>query len=229
MGTTEVHHPSMKTTFSQLEPAPLSNRIAHLIEEAIMNGTMKQGERINTDALARQFKVSHIPIREALKKLEAVGLIVREVNKSARVLELSRDDVKHIFEVRKVLEGLAVSLAADHLDSRSKDLLQSLVDRMWKTAKSKDFVRMFAADKEFHQIIWDLSGNPFLVKSLSTLLSPYFGFLATRGYFSYKHELSYVPTVHQEVLDAIAKGDGDEARQVLIDVHNRSMHLMLKD
>lgn len=217
----------MKNRFSQIEPLPLSARIARQIEDAIMSGRIGLGDRINTDELARQFKVSHIPIREALKRLEAVGLIVPEANKSARVLDLSEEDVRHIFEVRKTLEGLAIALAATRIDSTAKKNLQNTVQKMRETAKTKDFVSMFAADKKFHQTIWELSGNPFLVKSLNHLLMPYFGFLATRGYYSHLDNLSYVPRVHEEILDALANEDVDLARQVLVDVHDRSMRLML--
>jgi len=217
----------MTTSFSQIEPLPLSHRIARRIEDAIMNGHIRLGERINTDELARQFKVSHIPIREAIKRLEAVGLIVPEANKSARVLNLSDDDVRHIFEVRKALEGLAVARAATRLNAENQKNLQAMVHKMRQTAKSKDFVSMFAADKKFHQTIWDLSGNPFLVKTLSQLLMPYFGFLATRGYYAHLHDLSYVPRVHQEILDALSSSNVRKAQSVLVDVHDRSMELML--
>ena len=217
----------MKKSFSQIELLPLSDRIARQIEDAIMSGRIGLGDRINTDELARQFKVSHIPIREALKRLEAVGLIVPEANKSARVLDLSKEDVRHIFEVRKTLEGLAVALAATRIDAGGKKDLQAMVQKMRQTAKSKDFVNMFAADKKFHQTIWNLSGNPFLVKMLNQLLMPYFGFLATRGYYAHLDNLSYVPRVHQEILDALLSADVERAQRVLVDVHTRSLQLMM--
>lgn len=217
----------MTRSFAQIQPLPLSHHIAKLIEDAIMSGRIRLGERINTDELARQFKVSHIPIREALKRLEAVGLIIPEANKSARVLDLSDEDVRHIFEVRKSLEGLAVTLAARRMDASHKKKLQAMVQQMRQTAKSKDFVSMFAADKEFHETIWDLAANPFLVKTLNQLLMPYFGFLATRGYYAHQDNLTYVPRVHQEILDALLSEDVERAQRVLVEVHNRSMQLML--
>jgi DNA-binding GntR family transcriptional regulator len=219
----------MKPVFSELGTTTLSNRIAQQIEEAILCGTIKSGERITADAVARQFRVSHIPVREALKQLEVVGLVVSEPNKGARVVELSKDDVKHIFTVRKALEGLAASLAAARIDKQSKKRLQSLVEKIRAAAKSKDFIEMFAADKKFHQIIWELSGNPFLVKSLSALLLPYFGYMATQGYFRHRAQLSYVPKVHQEILNAIASGNGERAQRVIVDIHSRSMQRMLKE
>lgn len=217
----------MPRSFSQIEMLPLSDRIARRIEEAIMMGRIHQGDRINTDELARQFKVSHIPIREAIKKLEAVGLIVSEANRSARVLELTEDDVRHIFEVRKTLEGLAVARAAHRMDTDSKKNLEAVVQKMRQAAKAKDLASLFSADKKFHETIWDLSGNPFLIKTLSQLLMPYFGFLATRGYYAHLDNLSYVPRVHQEILDALSSSNPERAQRVLVDVHDRSMRLMM--
>jgi len=218
----------METAFSQLQPVALSNRIALLIEEAIMNGSIKPGERLNTDKLAREFNVSHIPVREALKRLEVVGLVVMEPNKGASVVELSEDDVSQIFLVRKALEGLAVNLAASRSDRARQKQLQALVDKMSEASKSKDFIAMFEADKKFHQTIWEMTGNRFLAKALNNLLLPYFGYVATKGYFQNRTKIDYVPSVHQKVLDAISSGDGDSAQQVIVEVHNRSMHLMLK-
>jgi len=56
---------------------------------------------------------------------------------------------------------------------------------------------------------------------------PYFGFLATRGYYAHLNDLSYVPRVHQEILDALSGSNVKKAQAVLVDVHDRSMHLML--
>lgn len=213
--------------FTELESGTLSEQIAERIEKAIVSGAIGQGEALNTDALARQFKVSHIPIREALKTLEAVGLIIQEPNKSARVVELTREDIKDIFEVRKALEGLAVMEATNRLDEPNKQRLQSLVDRMRQGSRSKDYSLILPADKEFHQHIWRVSRNRFLIRGLSNLLLPYFGYLATRGYFLHRNGLDYVPRVHQEVLDAMVGGNGENARQVLAEVHDHSANLML--
>lgn len=188
-----------------------------------MSGTLKPGDRINVDKLALQFKVSHIPVREALKRLEAIGVLVVEPNKGAHVPELSRNDIKNIFEIRKALEGLAASLAAGRIDRDQKRSLQTQVRKMQEASNSNDFFKLFAADKEFHRILWDLSGNPFLVKSLSILMLPYFGFLAARGYYVHREQPGYVPQVHQEILDALCSGNGKRAREVILSVHDRSM------
>ncbi len=192
-----------------------------------MRGALKPGERINVRSLALQFKVSHIPIREALKRLEATGVIVVEPNKGAMVPELSLEDVKKILEIRKALEGLAAGLAAKRMHTQDRHKLQTLVKRMREAAKSKDFFKMFEADHRFHCALWDLSGNPYLVKSLSMLLLPYFGFVAGRGYYEHREDLGYVPQVHQEILDALSSGDADRASEAIRRVHCKSIEKLL--
>jgi DNA-binding GntR family transcriptional regulator len=86
---------------------------------------------------------------------------------------------------------------------------------------------MYAADKKFHQAIWDLSKNPYLIRVLTHLLMPYFAYLATRAYYSHADDLSYVPRVHQEILDALYSADGERARDVMVEVLNRSMKRVL--
>jgi len=218
----------MESIFPRLESTTLSDRIFRHVQEAIMTGTLAPGERIHADALARQFKVSHIPVREALTHLEAVGLIVQERHKGARVIELSQDDIRHIFEIRKILEGLAVRLAAANINEQEKKRLQSLVDEIGEAAKAKDFLRMDNADQEFHQTIWRISGNPYLYNILLTLLSPYFGYLASKGYYFRRKQLSSVSEIHQSILDAITRGDGLVAQETIIRVHNRTANLLLK-
>lgn len=220
---TERRPEDMKTTFSRLKPSTLSTQIGQSIQEAIMRGALKPGERINVRKLALQFRVSHIPVREALKRLEATGVIASEPNKGALVPELSIEDVKKIIEIRKALEGLAAYLAAQRINPQTSRKLQSLVKRMRTAAKAKDLFKLFDADNQFHRTLWELSGNPFLIKTLSALLLPYFGFVAGKGYHAHRQDLTYVPQVHQEILDAVSSGDSDRARDAILIVHSKSI------
>ena len=120
-------------------------------------------------------------------------------------------------------------MAAYNIDEHTQKLLQSFVDEMGQAAKTKDFFKMHNADYRFHQTIWKSSANPYLYRILSNLLSPYFGFLASKGYHFRIKQLGYVPQVHQSILDAIARGDGQQAQEAMISVHNRTARLLLKE
>jgi len=213
-------------TFSRLVPSTLSTQISQSIHDAIVGGTLKPGERINARSLAQQFRVSQIPVREALKRLEATGVIILEPKKGALVPELSIEDVKKIIEIRKALEGLAAYLAAQRMDGGNKRKLQTLVKRMLVAAKAKDFLKLFEADNQFHRTLWNLSGNQFLVKTLSSILTPYFGVIAGRGYHVHRKDLMYVHHVHQDILDALSSRDSKRARETILKVHSRSIDLL---
>jgi DNA-binding GntR family transcriptional regulator len=92
---------------------------------------------------------------------------------------------------------------------------------MRQSAKIKDLVSMFAADKEFHEIMWGVAGNPVLMKALNTLLLPFFGFMASNGYFANRQNLGRVVREHQELLDALCGKDRNRARKIFVDGHSR--------
>lgn len=218
----------MTRTFRKLEAGTLADQIAARVEEAIMSGTVRAGEHLSATTLAREFNVSHIPVREALKQLEASGLIVQEANKRPRVVVLSQEDIQNIFAVRKILEGEAAARACTYFNAAARDNLQTFVEIMQDAAKVEDFHKLLACDKEFHKFVWQCARNPFLTKSLSNLSSPYFGFLAGRGYYLHREHLSVVAEIHQIILDGLASGDPEKAKSAMTGVHTRSEKFLLE-
>ena len=88
----------------------LPDRIYLSLEEAILEGKVKPGDRLIEDELSKGFGVSRGPIREALRLLEKDGLVKRVPRKGAIVEWISKDDISEMFEVRSVLEGLAAKI-----------------------------------------------------------------------------------------------------------------------
>ena len=87
-------------------------RVRDLLEEAILEGELKPGERLRAEALAQRFGTSRTPIREALLQLEAQGLVEVEPNRGAVVRTFDRDDLRDLYEVRALLEPHAAARAA---------------------------------------------------------------------------------------------------------------------
>ncbi len=87
-------------------------RVRDLLEEAILEGELKPGERLRAEALAQRFGTSRTPIREALLQLEGQGLVEVEPNRGAVVRAFDRDDLLDLYEVRALLEPAAAALAA---------------------------------------------------------------------------------------------------------------------
>jgi len=95
------------------ENSTIPDRIFSLIKEAIVEGEMAAGSKISEPELARAYGISRGPLREAIGRLEACGLVVRRPNVGARVVTLSNRQLIEIFHVREALEGMSARLAAN--------------------------------------------------------------------------------------------------------------------
>ena len=111
------------------ENGTIPDRIFSLIKEAIVEGEMAAGSKISEPELARAYGISRGPLREAIGRLEACGLVVRRPNIGARVVTLSSSQLIEIFHVREALEGMAARLAAQHMSDEEIADLRCLLDR----------------------------------------------------------------------------------------------------
>ncbi|MBR9904685.1 MAG: GntR family transcriptional regulator, partial [Gammaproteobacteria bacterium] len=92
-----------------------SEVIVKHLREAIIAGQIEEGEPIRQDDIANKFNVSKIPVREALKRLEAEGLVLFQRNKGAVVTKISEPELAQMFEVRVLLEVEAIRLAVPNM------------------------------------------------------------------------------------------------------------------
>ena len=111
--------------------------IALVIEEAIVSGELAPGTVLRQEQLSEQFQVSRTPIREALRKLAALGLVSFEPNRGVRVRTITREELREAFLVRAELEGLATGVAATRMTD------EALAD-------------LVAAEKRFHRLTEDI-------------------------------------------------------------------------
>src|SRR5512140_2892556 len=93
----------------------LADAVAERLREQITNGELHEGEQLRQDAIAKEFQVSRIPVREALLHLEAEGLITTVANRGAVVSALSPEEIEELFDIRSVLECHALRLAIPNL------------------------------------------------------------------------------------------------------------------
>src|SRR3989442_13198220 len=116
--TSSSSSPCPRTTISTEMPMLTSTKaddIALVIEEAIVSGELAPGSVLRQEQLSEQFKVSRTPIREALRRLAALGLVDFVPNRGVRVRMISREELHEAFLVRAELEGLATELAAERM------------------------------------------------------------------------------------------------------------------
>src|SRR5690349_19760141 len=131
-------------------------RVRDLLEEAILEGELKPGERLRAEALAQRFGTSRTPIREALLQLEARGLVEVEPNRGAVVKTFDRDDLQDLYEVRALIEPHAAARAATRITASQIAELERLCDE-------ED---QLVANEAFHRIILEAAESPRLIVAM---------------------------------------------------------------
>jgi len=131
-------------------------RVRDLLEEAILEGDLKPGERLRAEALAQRFGTSRTPIREALLQLEAQGLVDVEPNRGAVVRSFDRDDLFDLYQLRALLEPRAAALATPRISEQDIEALHALCE-------AEDHM---AANEAFHRIILEAAGSPRLLDAM---------------------------------------------------------------
>jgi DNA-binding GntR family transcriptional regulator len=137
--------------------------------ECILDGTYSPGYRIVIHALAQQFKVSAIPVREAIRRLEAEGLVVFQPNKGACVAPADPGAFDQGLSVVAVLEGYATALAAPAMDTKAVVHLTEINRQMVDAMNDLDALRFGALNRDFHAYIYEFCANAELVELLDDI------------------------------------------------------------
>ena len=183
---------------------------------AIRMGTLQPGSRIIAEDIASELDMSRMPIREALRRLSAEGLISLRTNRGAVVKKLSKEEVSEIFEMRAVLEGLAAGMAAKKATASDIQELELLLARL--RAVQNDLPLWITAHREFHEKISAISRAPRIlaqITSLHALIEP-----LMRVWIESSPESKNVNSVHERILEVMKSGDAEEMEQ-LIKKHSR--------
>lgn len=175
------------------------------VQALIMDHAVAPGARINIDALARQLEVSPTPVREALARLEADGLVRKRplAGYTAAPL-LTRDEFEELVEMRLILEPPAASRAASVAAASDVDQLRAEADL---PDPQPGIAAFTAQDARFHNLVAELSGNRMLHEAVVRLRSHLHLF---RLHFPPAH-YGVSAEEHHRVVDAIAAGDPDRA------------------
>src|SRR5690242_15355831 len=139
------------------EHRALVDKLAATLQARVLNGELPMGARLRQAALAEEFGVSRTPVREALRKLQASGLVELRPNRGALVRGLSSREVRDAYEVRAELEGLAAELAALHVHHEHIDRLQE-AQELFRSALS-DAIAAREAGTEVSQEVSDRWGR----------------------------------------------------------------------
>lgn len=142
------------------------DQVTERIRDAIVKGLLRPGERLPQEELAEQLGVSRMPIREALGRLEAEGLIVQQPYRGAVVAGLSADELREIYEIRVALETLAVRLGVAMMDEADLAGLRRVLQAMDEERESDLWL---AHNTEFHSLLYASSRRELLLEHIQTL------------------------------------------------------------
>jgi DNA-binding GntR family transcriptional regulator len=199
-----------------LEPGTLTDRICEQLKTAIVRGELAQGSKLNEPALATRYGISRGPLREALRRLEGLGLVVHVPHAGARVITLSRAEVLQIYDVREALEGMAARLAATMMTRVEVEELRELLAQHARRIAADGGRSYFQheGDTDFHNRIACASRNPGLAQMLRGEL-----YHRLRMYRYQSSQQSARPEralqEHEQIVDAIAERDGELAETLM--------------
>lgn len=149
--------------------APLRQQVLDSLRQAIIDGRLAPGARLTERELTEMLGVSRTVVREALRSLEAEGLVHVIPNKGPVVRELSRAEAEDLYQIRAVLEGLAARLFVEHAtDERVTELAQAL-DVVIAAYDSGDAARVLETKNRFYDVLFAGAGSETLSSMLATL------------------------------------------------------------
>jgi DNA-binding GntR family transcriptional regulator len=189
-----------------------SARVAAYLRDLILHDALRPGDRIRQEEIAEQFGTSRLPVREALRMLEAEGLTEHEPNKGARVPRLSMHEVDLIYRMRERLEPLAL---AESVPLLSDDDHARLEDVQRRIEANDDLDRFLDLDREFH--LGTYSGchidplNAMVTRLWNSTQHYRRAFVAMGG----RARMWVVNAEHRLLLDAVVRRDATDAERFL--------------
>ncbi|KAA2214931.1 GntR family transcriptional regulator [Teichococcus oryzae] len=188
----------------------LAERAYRRLRDAIADGSLPAGERISERSLAQSLGISAQPVREALRRLEAEGMVVTLPRRGTLVAEFGPRQLAEMGLIRVALEGTTASLAARHATAGDITELLALLRAMRPLLRANDIVALAEANERFHGHIDGLAGNAFLQRSLDALRA-YDHFARLRALRSTPQEPRRAWREHAAILSAIRRRDPGQA------------------
>ncbi|GAC1675916.1 MAG: GntR family transcriptional regulator [Candidatus Dormibacteraceae bacterium] len=188
----------------------LAERAYAMIHDAIATGALAPGDRLRIEELAEWLDMSMTPIREALHRLEEVGLAEHVPHRGARVTELSAVDLRELYEARLALEPLAVERAALHFRPEAAIKARACLDRELIAVRSGDIGDAWRTHTDFHFTLYRESGSAWLMRLIEPLWQS-----------SQRYRLRLEPLrldlprregEHRSILDACSRHEPERAR-----------------
>jgi len=188
----------------------LADQAYEVLRQRILSRSLRPGDRLSVPPLAQDLGLSRSPVREAVQRLVADGLLTERPRQGAVVASVDPMQLGHLYQVRAALEGLSASLAAAAADSGLVAALRECIAQQTAAFAAGDEPSIIRADRDFHNHLLRAAANP----ELNRALTPILGRVAVAMLAG---DLGSWPALaireHEAILEAVAAGDGERARQ----------------
>ena len=186
------------------EERPTREIILQELRNAIFADKLKPGDRLVENNIAESMGVSRTPVREALRQLELEGLAINVPRKGTLVKGLSVEDAMEIYDIREMLEGLAVKKSCLNISRKDILRLKDIVEKMKECIENERNDEYIKVHNEYNQIILNASKN----KRLATQMEHIYEYLKSLRKVSLSNERKLIALEeHRSIVEAIEKGD----------------------
>jgi GntR family transcriptional regulator, carbon starvation induced regulator len=202
-------------TERRVSRATLASQLEEAIRVEIIEGVLTPGQRLRANDLTHRYGVSATPLREALQRLAAQNLVDIDPRLGATVAEISRTDLRDIYSLRELLEGIALERSIEHAD----DAWETRVGEAWErfrahssigqNAETREAIAWSQAHRQFHEALYSACQSPWLLRFIETLYdhSERYRMLSVRSKMrltTEEHEGIYRPSIERNAPEAVA-------------------------
>src|SRR4051794_36253990 len=143
----------------------------------LFSGALRPGQRLVEAKLASELHVSQATVNAALQDLHSEGIVTKLLNRSTNVSRYSRREIENLFAIRLILEPAASAAAAQRATAAAISALNDMVKQMRAAARASDLPSFCIADYTFHQEIYAMSENPFIVQACRAIAAAPFAYI----------------------------------------------------
>lgn len=202
----------------------LGSRVFQRLREDILSGKYKEHDELRENTLGKELGVSRTPVREALRQLELEGLVTIIPNKGAYVTGISSKDIRDIYILRSMLEGLCARWATEHITEEQLDELEEVIllsEFHMKKVSGNNADQVTDLDGKFHKILYEASDS----RILSHVLMDFHKYVqqARRNSVVSEERARKSIREHKQILRAIRDNDADLAEQL---ANEHILHVM---
>lgn len=187
--------------------------VYHVLRTGIVNGTLPGGMQLKQDEISAALNVSHIPVREALRQLEAQRLVTIHPNRGATVSELSREMLINIMRVRAAISIETLEAAIPRMTDEDFEALENIIRQQ---REANDMMEADALNNRFHEALTARAENAFADMLMEIIHANIDRYLRS-GFYSDESSRAYSADEHTQIVEACRRRDVEAAKRLLYD------------